>query len=61
MNNRRKVVIALGAGALAAPFGSFAQQQGKVWRIGFMSTRDKIAATEEAFQQALRELGYIRR
>jgi hypothetical protein len=32
MNNRRKLVLALGAGALAAPFGSFAQQQGKVWR-----------------------------
>ena len=25
MNNRRRLVIALGAGALAAPFGSFAQ------------------------------------
>jgi len=35
MNNRRKVVIALGAGALAAPFGSFAQQQGKVWARRF--------------------------
>jgi hypothetical protein len=27
MNNRRKLAIALGTGALAAPFGSFAQQQ----------------------------------
>jgi putative ABC transport system substrate-binding protein len=26
MNSRRKLVIALGAGALAAPFASFAQQ-----------------------------------
>ena len=33
MNNRRKLLVALGAGALAAPFGSLAQQQGKVWRI----------------------------
>jgi hypothetical protein len=37
MNNRRKLVIALGAGALTAPFGSFAQQQGKVWRVGFLA------------------------
>jgi len=34
MNNRRKLLIALGAGALAAPLSSFAQQKGKVWRIG---------------------------
>ena len=31
MNNRRKLVIALGAGALTLPLASFAQQQGKVW------------------------------
>ena len=37
MNNRRRLIVALGAGALTSPFGSFAQQQGKVWRIGFLS------------------------
>ena len=37
MNNRRKLIIALGASALAEPFGTFAQQQGKVWRIGFLA------------------------
>jgi hypothetical protein len=30
MNKRRKLVIALGAGALALPFDSFAQQQNKI-------------------------------
>jgi len=35
MNNRRKLVIALGAGALTVSFASFAQQQGEVWRVGF--------------------------
>ena len=34
MITRRNLVLALGAGALA-PLGSFAQQQGKVWRVGF--------------------------
>ena len=33
MNNRRKLVIALGAGALAAPLVSFGQQQSKIPRI----------------------------
>jgi len=39
MNNRRKLLVSLGAGALAfaAPPGSFAQPQGKVWRVGFLS------------------------
>jgi hypothetical protein len=31
-NNRRKLVVAPGAGALKVPFGSFAQKRGKVWR-----------------------------
>jgi polar amino acid transport system substrate-binding protein len=35
VNQRRRLVIALGAGALTAPFASLAQQQGKVWRIGY--------------------------
>jgi putative tryptophan/tyrosine transport system substrate-binding protein len=59
MNNRRKLVIALGAGALAAPFGSFAQQQRKVWRIGFLSSSAGIQFREEALRRGLRELGYV--
>jgi putative ABC transport system substrate-binding protein len=37
MNARRDFLIALGAGALAAPLAGFAQQQRKVWRIAFLS------------------------
>ena len=35
VNNRREILVALGAGALAlaTPPGAFSQQQGKVWRI----------------------------
>jgi hypothetical protein len=40
MMKRRKLIIALGACALAAPLGSFAQQQNKVWRIGLLLERD---------------------
>jgi hypothetical protein len=36
MNYRRKLIVALGAGALAAPLGSFAQQEGKIWRVGVL-------------------------
>ena len=61
MNNRRKLIIALGAGALAAPLASFAQQQGKVWRIGFLSpiTAASIAGRLDAFQAGMRDLGYV--
>ena len=63
MNNRRKLVIALGAGALAAPFHSFAQQQGKVWRVGFLSLPNRAPALEPpyfgAHLQGISELGYV--
>jgi len=59
MNNRRKLLVALGVGALAAPFGSFAQQQGKVWRIGYLSSLSGSNELSEAFRDQLRILGYI--
>ena len=33
LNTRRRLVIAFGAGALAAPYGSLAQPQDKVCRV----------------------------
>ncbi len=65
MNNRRKLIVALGAGALTAPFGAYAQQQPqKIARIGFLSGRSTPTATTpdpnaDAFRQGLRDLGYI--
>jgi putative ABC transport system substrate-binding protein len=59
MYNRRKLVIALGAGALAAPLTAFSQQPDKVWRVGFILVRSESGPSEEVFRQALRELGYV--
>ena len=61
MNNRRQLIVALGAGALTAPFGSFAQPQGKVWRIGVLGAGSPAgwAPMVEALRAGLRELGYI--
>ena len=61
MNKRRKLVIALGACALAAPLGLFAQPQGKVWRIGFLgnSSPELEANLVGPFREGLRELGYV--
>ena len=60
---RRQVLVALGAGALAAPLASFAQQQGKVWRIGFLAPRSRPDSIESdlygAVVRGMRELGYV--
>jgi putative ABC transport system substrate-binding protein len=63
MNNRRKLLATLGAGALAfaAPPGSFGQQQGKVWRVGFLSPTSASFSPPytDAFLKGMRELGYV--
>jgi hypothetical protein len=38
---RRRLLIALGAGAIAAPLGSLGQQQSNVRRIGFLAARSR--------------------
>ena len=63
IDNRRRLIVALGAGVLAAPFGSFAQQQRKVWRVGYMSQRSRPVPLDSgnsgAFLRGMRELGYV--
>ena len=62
MNTRRKLVIALGANALA-PRALFAQAPGKVWRVGFLSQRHVDYVDSDyyygPFTQGMRELGYV--
>ena len=58
MNTRRKIVIALGAGALA-PLASFAQQR-KVWRIGLLrgAEQSEYIKRFDAFKAGMSALGY---
>ena len=62
MNTRRQLVIALGASALA-PLDSFAQQPGKVWRVGFLVQQHVDFTDTDSiygpFTQGMRELGYV--
>ncbi len=72
-NARRKLLVALGAGTLAAPFAGLAQPAAKppgatagaaasgVWRVGFLGLGSRVSsgAYEAAFAQGLRELGYV--
>lgn len=63
MNNRRKLFIAFAASALTAPLRAFAQRQGKVWRIGFLTAYSRQALAQsgriDAFLQEMRKLGYV--
>jgi putative ABC transport system substrate-binding protein len=60
MKLRRKLIIGLGAGALVAPFGSLAQQLGKVWRIGFLGSEfaSGFRTRVDAVRAGLRDFGY---
>jgi ABC-type uncharacterized transport system substrate-binding protein len=63
MITRRKLLVALGVSVLATSLVSFAQQQGKIWRIGFLSQRPRPASLDSdifgAFRRGMRELGYV--
>ena len=60
--NRREVISLLG-GAAAWPLAARAQQPAKIPRIGFLVTGSlelpEARATLDAFQQGLRQLGYV--
>jgi len=57
--NRRNTLLALLA-LFTAPLASFAQQQGKVWRIGFLgvTSASGYASELEAIRGRFRDLGY---
>jgi len=63
VTTRRGFLIALGAGVLAVPRGSLAEQASKVARIGFLSYGSRQSSLDSgrynAFMQGMRELGYV--
>jgi putative ABC transport system substrate-binding protein len=61
MNRRESIIAVVALGAVAGSLASFAQPQGKVWRVGFLSlySASEIVQNTTAFLKVLRELGYI--
>ena len=66
MNHRRKLLAALGIGALTVPFGAFAQPAKpaeKIWRVGVLALPNRAAALDPLFSGAfplgMRDLGYV--
>ena len=58
MNPRRKLLIALGASALAAPLRGFAQQPARIPRIGILASSES-GGLLPGFYRGLRKLGYV--
>jgi putative ABC transport system substrate-binding protein len=63
VTTRRKLVIALGLGALSAALPVLAQQPAKMWRIGVLSIRSRPLSfagdTYGLLLDGMRELGYV--
>ena len=59
--DRRRFLLASLASAFAAPLAAEAQQRGKVYRVGYVtsSSADRSAQAVDAFRLGLRELGYV--
>jgi len=60
VTTRRVFLGTLASGLLAAPLVAEAQQQGKVWRVGFLGTEAPTSATRAIgpFREGLLGLGY---
>ncbi len=63
MNNRRKLIVALGASAVAFPLSSLAQRPAGLKRIGFLLAGPRPPSIDAhyvgAFARGMRELGYV--
>jgi putative ABC transport system substrate-binding protein len=63
MDARRRLLLEVAALSVALPSGSYAQQHGKVWRVGVLSARRRPVSMDVdyygAFGRRLSELGYV--
>jgi len=63
MNRGDAVIALLALGAVSGPLASFAQQQGRIWRVGFLTTRRRPDSIDAdfmgGFPRGMRELGYV--
>ena len=64
MTTRRRLLLALGASVISAPFPSLAQQPPKIRRIGFLAARSRSTPANpdvyyDAFVKGMRDLGYV--
>jgi putative tryptophan/tyrosine transport system substrate-binding protein len=60
---RREFITLFGGAAVSWPLGVRAQQQRKVWRVGFLAVPRRpdplVSSRYGAFARGMRELGYV--
>ena len=59
MMDRRTFVRSLGAGAIAAPLGAFAQPASKIQKLGILNALPREAPLPQVFLRGLRDLEYV--
>ena len=59
ITRRRRILQGMAAGLLAGAPRAFAQEHGKVYRIGYLSLRAAPSAVDESFVRGMQELGYV--
>ncbi len=59
MMERRTFLVMISGGLLAAPLAAEAQQAARVPRVGYLGLGSPSDPFIQAFQQGLRELGYV--
>lgn len=61
MITRRRLVLVLGTGALAAPFITLAQPRERIYRVGLLGTGSQSNGVNlyAAFAQGMQDLGYV--
>ena len=62
MVSRRQIILGIGAGTLAAPLSTYAQQTERIWRLGWLDWSDKgrfSEVTGRAFVEGLRDAGFV--
>jgi putative ABC transport system substrate-binding protein len=61
MMNRRTFACGMAIGMVASPLVAYAQQAGKVYRVGYLSTptRESVERGVQAFFRKLRDLGWV--
>jgi hypothetical protein len=57
--NRRVFIGTLAGGFLAAPLAAEAQQAGRIARVGYLTTGERLSPVGEAFPEALRGYGWV--
>jgi putative ABC transport system substrate-binding protein len=59
MKRRDFITLLGGAAILTPPRGTLAQQPGRVQRLGYLTSAAGHSSLDNAFEEALRQLGWV--